>query len=199
MAGKPVQLSRPRCYFTRFGFFSFLFLGFFFWRRGLCPKYFWALVFRALGFQPLRYRYWGERECKSWPTYSLVGWGSPFGESSPGPGCSGECLEVHWVDISGDISPLIWVIIIVTLLITPLITAHESKWRGGNSWGDGWFLFDFGLVMIAILEQVLSVAVAGSAGQQHGDRSKCLLVSSQILTFSQTPNLKPKREPVAFL
>ena len=34
-------------------------------------------------------------------------------------------MEVHWVDISGDISPLIWVIIIVTLLITPLITAHE--------------------------------------------------------------------------
>ena len=30
-----------------------------------------------------------------------------------------------WVVISGVISPLIWVIIIVTLLITPLLTTHE--------------------------------------------------------------------------
>ena len=34
-------------------------------------------------------------------------------------------LGGSWVVISGVLSPLIWVIIIATLLITPLITAHE--------------------------------------------------------------------------
>ena len=34
-------------------------------------------------------------------------------------------LGGSWVVISGVISPLIWVIAIVTLLITPLITTHE--------------------------------------------------------------------------
>ena len=34
-------------------------------------------------------------------------------------------LGGSWVVISGVISPLIWVITIVTLLITPLITTHE--------------------------------------------------------------------------
>ena len=34
-------------------------------------------------------------------------------------------LGGSWVVTSGDISPLIWVITIVTLLITPLITNHE--------------------------------------------------------------------------
>ena len=39
---------------------------------------------------------------------------------------SGCLLGGSWVVISGVLSPLIWVIIIVTLLITPLITAHEA-------------------------------------------------------------------------
>ena len=34
-------------------------------------------------------------------------------------------LGGSWVVISGVISPLIWVITIVTLLLTPLITTHE--------------------------------------------------------------------------
>ena len=34
-------------------------------------------------------------------------------------------LGGSWVVISGAISPLIWVITIVTLLIIPLITTHE--------------------------------------------------------------------------
>ena len=34
-------------------------------------------------------------------------------------------LGGSWVVISGVVSPLIWVITIVTLLITPLITTHE--------------------------------------------------------------------------
>ena len=34
-------------------------------------------------------------------------------------------LEGSWVVISGVISPLIWVIIMVTLLLAPLITTHE--------------------------------------------------------------------------
>ena len=38
-------------------------------------------------------------------------------------------LGGSWVVISGVISPLIWVINIVTLLITPLITAHEPPSR----------------------------------------------------------------------
>ena len=40
-------------------------------------------------------------------------------------------LGGSWVVISGVISPLIWVITIVTLLITPLITTHEppSNWQ----------------------------------------------------------------------
>ena len=38
-------------------------------------------------------------------------------------------LGGSWVVISGVISPLIWVIITVTLLITPLITTHEPPSR----------------------------------------------------------------------
>ena len=38
-------------------------------------------------------------------------------------------LGGSWVVISGVISPLIWVITIVTLLITPLITTHEPPSR----------------------------------------------------------------------
>ena len=38
-------------------------------------------------------------------------------------------LGGSWVVISGVISPLIWVITIVTLLITPLITTHELPSR----------------------------------------------------------------------
>ena len=34
-------------------------------------------------------------------------------------------LGGSWAVISGVVSPLIWVITIVTLLITPLITTHE--------------------------------------------------------------------------
>ena len=43
-------------------------------------------------------------------------------------------LGGSWVVISGVISPLIWVINTVTLLITPLITTHEppSWWRKGE-------------------------------------------------------------------
>ena len=36
-------------------------------------------------------------------------------------------LGGSWVAISGVTSPLIWVITIVTLLITPLITTHEPQ------------------------------------------------------------------------
>ena len=51
-------------------------------------------------------------------------------EAGPGPDCRAEDgglrLEVHGqLYISGVISPLIWVIIIGSLLITPLITTHE--------------------------------------------------------------------------
>ena len=42
-----------------------------------------------------------------------------------GAGASPGMLGGSWVVISGVMSPLIWVITIVTLLITPLITAHE--------------------------------------------------------------------------
>ena len=46
-------------------------------------------------------------------------------------------LRVLWglgsrVDISGVISPVIWVIAIVILLITLLITTHEPPSRGGS-------------------------------------------------------------------
>ena len=41
-------------------------------------------------------------------------------------------LGGSWVVISGVISPFIWVIAIVTLLITPLITAHEPPSRDGT-------------------------------------------------------------------
>ena len=43
-----------------------------------------------------------------------------------------ELLGGSWVAISGVISPLIWVIIIATLIITPLITAHEPPSRGSR-------------------------------------------------------------------
>ena len=42
-------------------------------------------------------------------------------------------LGGSWVVISGVISPLIWVITIVTLLIGPLITTHEPPSRGSRS------------------------------------------------------------------
>ena len=38
-------------------------------------------------------------------------------------------LGGSWVVISGVISPLIWVITIVTLLRTPLVTTHEPPSR----------------------------------------------------------------------
>ena len=46
-------------------------------------------------------------------------------------------LGGSWVVISGVISPLIWVISFVTLLITLLTTTHEppSTSRGFNAWG----------------------------------------------------------------
>eukprot|EP00439_Symbiodinium_sp_Y106_P050917 s954_g6.t1 len=50
-----------------------------------------------------------------------------------------------------------------TYILELMVRAIALRW---SALRDGWFLFDFGLVMIAILEQVLSVAVAGSAGQQ---------------------------------
>ena len=46
----------------------------------------------------------------------------------PGEGGS-NLLGGSWVVISGVISPLIWVIIIATPLITPLITTHEPPSR----------------------------------------------------------------------
>ena len=39
-------------------------------------------------------------------------------------------LGGSWVVISGDLSPLIWVINTVTLLITPFIATHEPPSRG---------------------------------------------------------------------
>ena len=39
-------------------------------------------------------------------------------------------LGGSWVVINGAISPLIWVRIMVTLLITPVITTHEPPSRG---------------------------------------------------------------------
>lgn len=50
-----------------------------------------------------------------------------------------------------------------TYILELIVRAIALRW---SALRDGWFLFDFGLVMIAILEQVLSVTVAGSAGQQ---------------------------------
>ena len=46
-------------------------------------------------------------------------------------------LEVHWVVISGVISPLNRVIITVTLLISPLITTHEPPSSSLNSLSGG--------------------------------------------------------------
>ena len=45
-------------------------------------------------------------------------------------GSVGYVLGGSWVVISGVISVLIWVISIVTLLITPLITTHEPPSKG---------------------------------------------------------------------
>ena len=50
---------------------------------------------------------------------------------------SKDLLRGSWVVISGVISPLIWVITIVTLLITPLITTHEPPSRVCGSGGRG--------------------------------------------------------------
>ena len=52
-------------------------------------------------------------------------------------------MEVHGVVISGVISPLIWVIIIVTLLITPVITTPEPPSIGFTGFGvlGSWILF----------------------------------------------------------
>ena len=46
---------------------------------------------------------------------------------APGPRSEkvGRLLGGSWVVISGVISPLIWIITTVTLLVTPLITTHE--------------------------------------------------------------------------
>ena len=46
-------------------------------------------------------------------------------------------LGGSWVVIGGVISPLIWVITIVTLLITPLITPHEPPSTGFRVQGLG--------------------------------------------------------------
>ena len=42
-------------------------------------------------------------------------------------------MEVHGVVTSGVISPLIWIISIVTLLITPLVTTPELPGRHHDS------------------------------------------------------------------
>ena len=42
-------------------------------------------------------------------------------------------LGGSWVVISGVIRPLIWVITIVTLLITPLVTTHEPPSTGAHT------------------------------------------------------------------
>ena len=41
-----------------------------------------------------------------------------------------EVLGGSWVVLNGVISPLIWVILTVTLLITPVITTHAPPSRG---------------------------------------------------------------------
>ena len=41
-------------------------------------------------------------------------------------------LGGSWVVINGTISPLIWVITTITLLITPLIAAHDPLSRGSG-------------------------------------------------------------------
>ena len=55
-----------------------------------------------------------------------------FKESRVGVPENWRFLGGSWVVISGVISPLIWVIARVTLLITPHITTHEPP-----SWGSG--------------------------------------------------------------
>ena len=58
----------------------------------------------------------------------------------PGQGCFGVVLGLgvlvllggSWVAISGVISPLIWVLTIVTLLISPLITTQQPPSRGSH-------------------------------------------------------------------
>ena len=49
--------------------------------------------------------------------------------------CHEKYLEVHGPFFSGVVSPFIWVIIMVTPLITPLITNHEPPIR--VFWGSG--------------------------------------------------------------
>ena len=49
-------------------------------------------------------------------------------------------LGGSWVVISGVISPLIWVITIVTLLITPLKTTHEPPSSAKHLRGPAWYL-----------------------------------------------------------
>ena len=49
--------------------------------------------------------------------------------SSLHEGVHSELLGGSWVGISGVISPLIWVMSIVTLLISLLITTHEPPSR----------------------------------------------------------------------
>ena len=56
-----------------------------------------------------------------------------LGEVDPGLGLGG-LLGGSGVVISGVISPLIWLISIVTLLITLLITTHEPPSRD-QAWG----------------------------------------------------------------
>ena len=60
------------------------------------------------------------------------GWTTPrpSPESFQGFRVEESVLGGSWVVISGVISPLIWVITIVILLITPLITTHEPPSRG---------------------------------------------------------------------
>ena len=54
-------------------------------------------------------------------------------------------LEGSWVVISGVISPLIWVIIMVTLLIPPLVTTHEPLSRVRAFSGKSWYVLSRGL------------------------------------------------------
>ena len=53
-----------------------------------------------------------------------------FSSGCPFLACEDTALGGSWVVISGVVNPLIWVITIVTLLVTPLITTHEPPSSG---------------------------------------------------------------------
>ena len=54
-------------------------------------------------------------------------------------------LGVSWVVISEVVSPPLWVIVLVTLLITPLITAHEPLSTPPKRWKP-----DYGQIVLGI-------------------------------------------------